>query len=555
MDLLGIVRLSDFRENSASPAQQVELMESYARLHGHRIVHIVHDDDVSGDYGPFHPERKTAGWLNDRHAEYEGIITRKIDRVARNAEQTLRLLRWAKNRGKILISVNDGIDTSTAAGKEHAQLMAVVAEWELNRNKERAKQSYKHLTQVAKRWPGGQVPFGYRPACLNCGEIPRECPCPAGDRRGYRLVPDPEYGPALQKMVAEFLAGLSLGEIARRLNKAGVPVSRNIMRIRSGKEPTATAWTPDSVGKILRSCAMLGAVEVTDILERDDETGKVTKRSPRKPLRDDEDNLVLRAEPLVSYETWAQVQAGMSVNGGKDQGRRPRTPLLKIAYCGSCGGQLYVAATRANRYYACGQSSFRATVPEGERCPSRRIPADALEQETVQAVLDYAGSWPHKLPRISPAEEYSAPLAQVNDAIANLLEALEAGAFKGRTATFQQRMDALEQRKAELEAKPSRPAETTWEPTGKTVRDYWLSLTPDEQWNYLRDMQVKVYVSRDLAAIERVWNEMQQTRPDTITSMDDISLFTLRTWGTINLGIMWGRMPDAVRNVTRHPRQ
>ena len=132
VDLLGIVRLSDFRENSVSPEQQVELMSGYAGMHGHRIVHVVHDDDVSGDFGPFHQKRATAEWLNERHAEYQGIITRKIDRVARNAEQTLRLLRWAGNRGKVLISVNDGIDTSTEAGKTMANFMAVVAEMELD---------------------------------------------------------------------------------------------------------------------------------------------------------------------------------------------------------------------------------------------------------------------------------------------------------------------------------------------------------------------------------------------------------------------------------------
>lgn len=182
VDLLGIVRLSDYRENSVSPEQQVAVMTGYADLHGHRIIFFVHDDDISGDFGPFHPRRATAVWLNERHGEYQGIITRKLDRVSRNAEQTLRLLRWAQNRGKILISVNDGIDTSTEAGKTMASFMAVVAEMELDAIKQRARQSYKHLTQEAMRWPGGQCPFGYRPSCLTCGKLPRQCPCPASSR-------------------------------------------------------------------------------------------------------------------------------------------------------------------------------------------------------------------------------------------------------------------------------------------------------------------------------------------------------------------------------------
>jgi DNA invertase Pin-like site-specific DNA recombinase len=119
VDLLAIIRLSDFRETSGSPEQQRKAEADYAASHGHRIIAFVEDTDVSGDFGPFHPKRSIGPWLTDRQNEYDGIICRAINRVARNAEQMLRLLRWAENRGKVLISIKDGIDTTTDAGKTY----------------------------------------------------------------------------------------------------------------------------------------------------------------------------------------------------------------------------------------------------------------------------------------------------------------------------------------------------------------------------------------------------------------------------------------------------
>jgi hypothetical protein len=68
--------------------------------------------------------------------------------------------------------------------------------------------------------------------------------------------------------------------------------------------------------------------------------------------------------------------------------------------------------------------------------------------------LNYAGSWPHRLPCIKPAQEHSGALARVNDAIANVRELAESGVFKDRAEQFRQRLDTLDQRRAELEAKP-----------------------------------------------------------------------------------------------------
>lgn len=487
MRLLGITRLSDYKDESLSVEQQQQMQTDYAKAHGHIIVAFVDDTDVSGDYGPFHPKRSIADWLNNRQVEYDGIIFRAINRVARNAEQTLRLIRWAEHRGKVLISIKDGIDTTTEAGRTMAKFMAIVAEMELDQIKSRAKDAHRYITQVARRWPGMQCPFGYVPVKVD---------------NGWKLEPDPVYAPILVQMADRFLDGESFGQIARWLNDEGIPTSRNIARIRSGKEPTKTRWATDTVSKILKSPAMIGAIVTTEVLERDDETNKVTRRSDPKPLYDDDGNLVLRAEPIVSYDKWAKIQAVLDSNPPKATRHVNGSPLLKIAYCGISGDPMYFSRTTyprygtVNRYYACSKSSGR-DVSADERCPARRFSADLLEEIIPEIVLDAVGSVRHMMPHIEPAEEYSGALTQVNAAIENLLELAESGAFKGRSEVFQERMTNLEARRDELASKPSKPEETTWTDTGQTVAEYFSGLAPDERWDYLRAMHVRAFVDRE----------------------------------------------------------
>jgi site-specific DNA recombinase len=495
MRLLGIIRLSDFRETSISPQQQRKIMEDYAKSHGHTIIAFVEDDDTSGVYGPFHPKRSFGLWLTDRSSEFDGIICRAINRVARNAEQTLRLIRWAENRHKILISIKDGIDTTSDAGNTMAKFMAIVAEMELDQIKSRAQDGHKHLTQVALRWRGMSVPFGYRPYCIVCLETTQSCSCQPSARKGYKLEPDPTYAPILASMVDRFLAGASLGQIVQWLNDSKVPTSSDIAKIRYGKRPANAKWTSQSVRKILTSHAMLGAMDTTEVLERDDETGEPTKRSNRKALRDENGDLILRAEPIVSYDKWSKVQARLNSNPQVGKPHVNASPLLHVAYCGISGDPMYIATShdrrgnRSFRYYLCRMGNH------GE-CAAKRFDASWLEDYIQREILATVGNQPYMMPHIVPAEEYSDALRQTEDAITNLLEALEAGAFKGRMDVFQERMDNLEARKAELEAKPSSPERRTWLPTGKTVSDHWSMLTQDQRWDFLRAMNVRAYVSR-----------------------------------------------------------
>jgi len=453
-----------------------------------------------------------------------------------------------------------------------AKFMAVVAEMELDQIKSRAQDGHKYLTQTALRWRGMTVPFGYRPYCIRCGETTGVCACLPSEQQGWKLEPDPVYAPILVQMVEMFLDGALFGQIVKWLNDSGVPTSADIAQIRYGKQPANAKWAAQSIRKIFTSRAMLGAIETSEVLKRDDETGRPVKRSGPKPLYDDNGGLLLRAKPIVSYEKWAKVQARLSSNPRVGKPHIRASPLLRVAYCGACESTIYVntapdrKGNRSYRYYVCRKS--------GGECPTRRFNADDLERELVAAVLDYAGRWPHMTPHVIPAQEFSGALAQAEDARANLLEALEAGAFKGHTDTFAERMGTIEQRIAELKDKPSRPAETTWKLAGRTVREYWQSLAPGQQWDYLRHMRVKVGVVRgafpgkdgdeDEDAWERIERlsaetaELRKARPQISAAMLERSYehrwqAVAAQYGDVILNIELGSLAELRDRAARYP--
>src|SRR5207342_1774036 len=88
--------------------------------------------------------------------------------------------------------------------------------------------------------------------------------------KGYELAPD-KYAPILKRIVADFLAGMGLTAIADWLNTENVPTSKDIVRIRTGKNPKGLKWRYPAVIEILRSRAMCGITEIgNEIVYADD---------------------------------------------------------------------------------------------------------------------------------------------------------------------------------------------------------------------------------------------------------------------------------------------
>ena len=193
--------------------------------------------DVSGDTDPW--SRPELGpWLSKPEliAQYDGIVASHVDRLARSTLHFMRLLRWADEHGKVIITTGEqGIDFSTPVGKLLGYIISWLGEQELAAIKRRSKATQKWLRD--NQYLVGPVPFGYRAI-------------PKGKHK--TVEPDPDRAPYVTGMAQRYLSGESLTTICQWLDAEGV------------KPPRGNMWSQKTVSQILRNPIITGCRKSRD---------------------------------------------------------------------------------------------------------------------------------------------------------------------------------------------------------------------------------------------------------------------------------------------------
>jgi site-specific DNA recombinase len=160
--VLGRIRLSrDADETGTSIERQREAIEQWSAMHGHTVVAWAIDSGVSGSVDPFEtPE--LGPWLKlAKLAEWDALVVYRLDRLSRRVIPLNALFGFIQKHDKTLASVSESLDLSTWIGRLVANVIAGVAEGELEAIRERNLSSQKKLRELG-RWHGGFAPYGYR---------------------------------------------------------------------------------------------------------------------------------------------------------------------------------------------------------------------------------------------------------------------------------------------------------------------------------------------------------------------------------------------------------
>lgn len=205
MQLDGYIRVSSVRgrhgESFISPDVQRDQIARWAAMRGATIARWHIDLDQSGS------KRERPG-LSDAMQRAEagvtdGIVVAKLDRFARSLVGALDAIKRLDEAGAQFVSVAEGIDPATPAGKMMQRLMLVLAEFELDRIRESwataQERAVARGVHIASKTPTGYV---------------------RGD--DGRLVPHPEFGPAIGDAYRMRASGGSWRAIAAFLDAAGV---------------------------------------------------------------------------------------------------------------------------------------------------------------------------------------------------------------------------------------------------------------------------------------------------------------------------------------------
>lgn len=176
---------------------QVAVAKAWAKANNARLDVLPAELNVSGGL----PIEKRPSLLKAiegvERGVYAGIVVAYLSRLGRNVKEQLRTWDRVEAVGGEIVSIKEGIDTSTASGRLHRNLLISIDAHEREQHAERFDERRRFATE-AGIWQRRQMPRGY-----SKGE----------DRR---LSPDGEADEVVAAF-SDLLAGTSVSELSRRL--------------------------------------------------------------------------------------------------------------------------------------------------------------------------------------------------------------------------------------------------------------------------------------------------------------------------------------------------
>lgn len=161
------------------------------------------------------------------------LIVRSLSRLARSVIDLHQIVERLHRAGADLASVNESIDTSTAAGKAFFGFLAVMAQFESDLIAERTREAYRYRASIGQPILAGVPRFGWR---VRRGKL-------VPDRRAQRII-------ALIRRLRQ--TGKSYRAVARELNRRKLKTPDQLYgRKRPGIR--RAKWHASTVHRILES--------------------------------------------------------------------------------------------------------------------------------------------------------------------------------------------------------------------------------------------------------------------------------------------------------------
>jgi site-specific DNA recombinase len=206
--VVGYARCSTLDQvEGMSLAVQESRISSWCEATETELLDIVADAGVSGTkpLAERPAGHRIASLLASRKPDADAVVVARLDRLGRDAAETLKLLRQFSTGAVGLVSVADRIDLTTPSGKALAQMTAVFGELERELLSIRTSDALSEMRSRGQVY--GPVPFGWH-------------------RDGDRLVEHAEEQRVLKRIQRRRSKGQSFDRIARALNASHVPAKK-----------------------------------------------------------------------------------------------------------------------------------------------------------------------------------------------------------------------------------------------------------------------------------------------------------------------------------------
>ena len=366
----------DLDGESASIANQRDMLEHYCEKQGWEVVEVYQDDGYTG-LNMERPDLKRMIKAIERR-QVNLVITKDLSRLGRNYLQTGYLIEdFFPRNGVRYIAMNDGIDT-LRENNDIAPFKNILNEMFSKDISKKVHSSYLLKAQKGE-FTGCVAPFGYR-------KDPED--------KNHLLV-DEETAPIVRQIFRWALEGHGPNFIRRRLEEQKVPCptwwnrERGIRNVRTkwekqDPENGRYMWDFSVIKDILMNPVYAGAIAS----QKKDYRFKIGTIGEKKP----QDWIVVeqRHEPLIDRKSFAIVQDKLKSR------QRPRqngeTSLFAgLIKCGECGKSLTIRTTHAKhpqQIYACKTyGAFGKT-----HCSQHRVEYDTLYRLVLNKIRECASA-------------------------------------------------------------------------------------------------------------------------------------------------------------------
>ena len=366
----------DLDGESASIANQRDMLEHYCEKQGWEVVEVYQDDGYTG-LNMERPDLKRMIKAIERR-QVNLVITKDLSRLGRNYLQTGYLIEdFFPRNGVRYIAMNDGIDT-LRENNDIAPFKNILNEMYSKDISKKVHSSYLLKAQKGE-FTGCVAPFGYR-------KDPED--------KNHLLV-DEETAPIVRQIFRWALEGHGPNFIRRRLEEQKVPCptwwnrERGIRNVRTKwekKDPEngRYMWDFSVIKDILMNPVYTGAIAS----QKKDYRFKIGTIGEKKP----QDWIVVeqRHEPLIDSKSFAIVHDKLKSR------QRPRqdgeTSLFAgLIKCGECGKSLTIRTTHAKhpqQIYAC--KTYGAFGKN--HCTQHRVEYDTLYRLVLNKIRECASA-------------------------------------------------------------------------------------------------------------------------------------------------------------------
>lgn len=286
-----------------------------------------------------------------RAGKIDMVITKSITRFARNTVTLLATVRELKALEIDVFFEKENIHTLSADGELMLTLLASFAQEESRSVSENQKWRIKKLFEQGRATNGNA--FGYR---LENGV--------------FRIVP--EEAEIVKQIFSDYLSGLGINAIAKKLNRSGVPARYGGL------------WSEVTICGILHNEKYAGDLLLQKYYHADYISKKNIKNRGERPMYYVEND----HEPIVSKETFNQVRQEMErrmVRFGitkEPHGTNLFTGIVHCKLCGKMFRRKTVGTGHKRQVWCCATFNTRGK----DACPAQQIPEDILMAKTAEVL-------------------------------------------------------------------------------------------------------------------------------------------------------------------------